>query len=142
MTNYLKLKSLYSIRTYATVLIISALFFGMIAFLPVKTGAATNIPLCEITRSLKSGDSGEDVRCLQRFLNWSGYTLAATGPGSVGSESAYFGPLTANALIKWQNANAFQVLTPIGLTAGTGFWGPMSFNWYVSIVRNQLGLTS
>ena len=123
MTNYLKLKSLYSIRTYATVLIISALFFGMIAFLPVKTGAATNIPLCEITRSLKSGDSGEDIRCLQRFLNWSG-------------------PLTANALIKWQNANAFQVLTPIGLTAGTGFWGPMSFNWYVSIVRNQLGLTS
>ena len=128
-------------RTYGIILIVSALLLTA-TFAPMKTHAAPTIPLFEITRGLRVGASGEDVRCLQRLLNWSGYTIAATGPGSPGSESVYFGPLTDNAVIKWQNANALQVLTPAGLTTGTGYFGPLSFSWYVSIVRSQLGLGS
>jgi hypothetical protein len=114
--------------------------FSMI-LLPMVTRADTSIPLCEITRGLKQGASGEDVRCLQRYLNWSGNTIAATGPGSPGSETAYFGAMTANAVMKWQNANATQVLSPAGLSSGTGYFGPLSFNWYASIVRSNLGVT-
>ncbi len=110
--------------------------------LPMITSAATTIPLCEITRGLKVGSSGEDVRCLQRYLNWSGNTIAASGPGSPGNETAYLGSLTANAIMKWQNTNSAQVLSPAGLSVGTGYFGPLSFNWYASIVKTQLGLPS
>ncbi|HEY0220994.1 MAG TPA: peptidoglycan-binding domain-containing protein, partial [Candidatus Paceibacterota bacterium] len=89
---------------------------------------------------LNVGSSGVDVLCLQRYLNWAGYTIAASGPGSPGNESVYFGPLTTSAVMRWQNTNAGNVLTPAGLTSGTGYFGPLSFNWYVSIVRSNLGL--
>lgn len=104
------------------------------------TSIPTNIPLCEITRALKVGSNGDDVRCLQRFLNWAGYTIAPSGSGSPGNESNYFGSLTANAVIRWQNANASQVLVPAGLSSGTGLFGQLSFNQYVRMVRQSLGL--
>ena len=100
----------------------------------------TTIPLCEITRNLKVGLFGEDVWCLQRYLNWSGNTVAVTGAGSPGSETTYFGIRTQNAVKRWQEANAATVLNPVGLFAGTGFWGPSSFNSYVNIVWNAFGI--
>lgn len=99
----------------------------------------STIPLCEIQRSLTIGMQGEDVRCLQRYLNWSGNLVASSGAGSVGNETTYYGSLTAQAVARWQNTNAAAVLTPLGLTSGTGYWGPASFNHYVSLVRIQLG---
>ena len=103
---------------------------------------ATNsaIPLCEITRNLYVGTSREDVRCLQRYLNFSGYTVASFGPGSPGNETAYFGNLTAQAVMGWQNSNSGQVLIPLGLSSGTGYWGQASFNHYVALVRIALGV--
>ncbi len=100
------------------------------------------IPLCEIQRTLRTGSSGEDVRCLQKFLNFAGYTVATTGAGSPGSESAYFGPATANAVRRWQNANATFVLSPAGLSSGTGTFGPLSFNYYAALVRTALGVSA
>ncbi len=118
---------------------------GMVAVLfvlfPVsQASAASNIPLCEITRTLKIGSSGEDVQCLQRYLNWAGFTVSASGIGSPGNESMYFGSLTANAVTRWQNTNSTQVLMPLGLTTGTGIWGNGSFNFYVKLVNQALGV--
>ena len=124
--------------------LVVALVGMVISFMPfaVNTASATtsNIPLCEITRSLKVGMTGEDVLCLQRYLNWSNHTVASSGPGSPGNETMYFGGLTANAVANWQNSNSLQVLAPLGLTSGTGFWGQASFNYYVTLVRVALGV--
>ncbi|KND48142.1 MAG: hypothetical protein AB201_00915 [Parcubacteria bacterium C7867-006] len=140
MTTYLRLKSLYSIRSLVITMIIGMFVITSIVVLPKISSADTTIPLCEITRNLKVGDTGLDVQCLQRYLNWAGYTVSSTGFGSPGNESVYFGPLTASAVTRWQNANASKVLLPAGLSSGTGYFGPLSFGWYVSLVRIQLDL--
>ena len=59
-----------------------------------------------LTRNLYLGISGEDVRALQKYLNAKGYTVAQEGAGSPGNETAYFGPATKAAVIKFQIARA------------------------------------
>ncbi len=76
------------------------------------------------TRSIIKGSRGEDVRQLQIFLNTHGYPVAYTGIGSIGRETTLFGPATVAALIRFQEAYASEILTPSGLTSGTGFFGP------------------
>jgi len=76
---------------------------------------------CTFTRSLYPGVSrGDDVKCLQEYLNDSGYTLAESGAGSPGNETTYFGSLTRAAVKAWQDAN--------GVEYGDwwGYFGPIS----------------
>lgn len=56
-------------------------------------------------RTLRIGSTGEDVRSLQVFLNDNGFVLAFEGPGSYTNETDYFGPLTRDALIRYQSSN-------------------------------------
>lgn len=77
------------------------------------------------TRSLSSGSTGMDVMKLQQFLNADAATMvAATGAGSAGNETEYYGPATAAAVSAFQVANRDTVLTPVGLVNGTGYFGP------------------
>lgn len=78
------------------------------------------------THYLKEGDTGDEVRMLQRFLNTHGFRVAQTGPGSLGNETDYFGPQTKDAVMRYQGAYPVDILVPLGLTAPTGEFHRMS----------------
>ncbi len=76
-------------------------------------------------RTLTVGSYGEDVRELQKILNSDAATrIQGSGSGSPGQETAYFGFLTRDAVIRYQEKHAQQILYPNGLSAGTGVVGP------------------
>jgi len=82
------------------------------------------------TRTLSIGSSGQDVKELQIYLNKNQSTqVSQTGTGSPGQESSYFGPKTKQALTTFQNLNAATILYPLGLTAGTGFFGQSTISF-------------
>jgi len=93
------------------------------------SGGGSTASVCPYTwsTSLNSGSSGADVMALQKFLNSDSATMiASSGVGSAGSETDYFGGLTVAAVAKFQNKYASEVLTPVGLSAGTGYFGSSS----------------
>ncbi|MCK9344709.1 MAG: IPT/TIG domain-containing protein [Candidatus Pacebacteria bacterium] len=95
-------------------------FLAILCF-PFAALGATN----DFTRTLFVGTHGEDVRALQKFLNSDAQTrVAETGAGSLGNETDYFGSATKRALIKFQEKYRNEVLIPVGLTSGTGVFGP------------------
>lgn len=95
--------------------------------LGISSAQVTTSSCYQFERNLRVGNTGADVKALQQTLNANGFTVAAAGhAGSAGMETTYFGNATKNALIKWQNANSATVLTPWGLTSGTGFFGATS----------------
>jgi hypothetical protein len=85
--------------------------------------SVASAPTVTFQRDLKQGMSGADVRALQIYLNNNGFTVSVAGAGSPGQETTYFGPLTRAALIKFQETNRAEILTPLGLVNGTGYFG-------------------
>jgi len=76
------------------------------------------------SRNLTLDTTGEDVKKVQKILNMTQETrVSETGSGSLGNETTYFGPRTRLAVIKFQNMYREEVLTPVGLSAGTGYVG-------------------
>ena len=87
------------------------------------SGTAQSVPASaevsySFARNLHLGMSGADVKQLQQFLNGHGFAVSASGPGSGGSETAYFGQATKNALAKFQAAN--------GINPPVGYFGSMT----------------
>lgn len=66
--------------------------------------------------NLKLGDRNDDVKKMQEIL-------IAQGLMASGLNTGYFGPLTKQAVIKFQEKYASEILSPFGLVAGTGFVG-------------------
>ncbi|MGC9968873.1 MAG: putative Ig domain-containing protein [Minisyncoccia bacterium] len=76
------------------------------------------------TKNLSLGMNDSQVKYLQQVLNYSNLTqVAASGIGSPGNESTYFGFATKKAVIIFQNIFADEILKPIGLTSGNGYVG-------------------
>ncbi|MFT7645012.1 MAG: hypothetical protein ACI9BF_000681 [Candidatus Paceibacteria bacterium] len=78
-----------------------------------------------LTRPLKIAMEGNDVKTLQQILNAKGYRLTASGAGSPGYETAYFGPATLVALKRFQCAE-LNVCSGTPLTTGYGQTGPIT----------------
>ncbi len=74
---------------------------------PVITSPNTTAPTNPITltRTLKYGMQGDDVKALQVYLNTHNYLVSLTGAGSLGNETTYFGLKTKQAVIRFQLAN-------------------------------------
>ena len=92
-------------------------------------GQSVGSGICPFTwnMNLKMGSKGDDVKKLQMFLNADVETrVAAAGPGSVGSETMSFGPMTRAAVSKFQTKYRADILTPAGLVSATGMFGPAS----------------
>jgi len=75
-------------------------------------------------RNVRLGSRGPDVKALQQFLNANGFLLSFQGAGSPGNETEFFGALSARAVTRFQEKYAAEILFPLGLEKGTGFFGP------------------
>lgn len=74
--------------------------------------------------NLYFGISSPDVLELQKVLNKdSATTVSSFGAGSAGFETQYFGEKTQDAVVRFQNKYASEILIPLGLSSGTGFVG-------------------
>ena len=77
------------------------------------------------TRNHKKGNTGGEVMWIQQFLNSMSDTMvSASGAGSKGNETSSFGMKTKMAVKMFQEKYASDILTPVGLSMGTGTWGP------------------
>lgn len=80
-----------------------------------------------VVRTLKIGMTGEDVRALQTFLNTQGFKVSTT---------SYFGPITKNAVTKFQELYFDDILKPQGLKKGSGIYGPSTRAKVLQIQKN------
>lgn len=89
---------------------------------------------CTFTRSLFFGVRDAQVKCLQQYLNGAGYTVSASGAGSAGSETTFYGPATKAAVAKWQAAN--------NVSPAVGYFGAISRAKYSAVAGTTTGGTT
>lgn len=94
---------------------------ALLAQIQALTGGTTTGGSCvnfTFTANFSQGQSGAEVMQIQKFLNANGFQVAASGAGSPGNETSYFGPATRAAVSKFQAAN--------GISPTAGYWGPIT----------------
>lgn len=95
---------------------------GAAYFAPVTHGSFGK-PTYTFTAPLKKDSPRRaDVTALQKILVYEHFLPNECVTG-------YFGPRTEKAVIALQNRYAPAILTPAGLTQGTGIAGPSTINW-------------
>jgi len=99
----------------------------------LQAGSTTATTACTFTKSLYLGVSDPQVKCLQQYLNSAGYPVSASGAGSVGNETNYYGSLTKAAVAKWQAA--------MNVSPAAGYFGPISQAKYSSVAGTTGGTT-
>src|SRR3989344_471083 len=77
--------------------------------------------VCNFSRNLSEGVTGDDVTCLQNYLKSTSHFPAAT------NSTGFFGPTTKSSVIKWQTAN--------GVAPASGFFGRISQEKYYTLVE-------
>ena len=98
-----------------------------LSILQKTAGIKTNPTTISLTRTLKQGDTGEDVKKLQQLLNKDVRTrVSLSGAGSLGFETNYFGSKTRQAVVIFQELYPVAVLKPVGLIKGSGIVGPLT----------------
>lgn len=115
-----------SVASAQTIAELQAQIAQLMAQLAALTGSSSSSSSCSyvFTKTLKQGMTDAEVMNLQKVLNSDASTrVAATGAGSPGNETSYFGGLTKAAVVKFQEKYASEILAPNGLTAGTGVVG-------------------
>lgn len=100
--------------------VLNILFVLSISFVGAPLAFAQPLSTEPFLIDLSVGSEGPEVLRLQQYLNTYGFTVADTGPGSVGNETDYFGVYTKAAVAALQNAHKETILVPLGLQAGTG----------------------
>ncbi len=80
--------------------------------LPTTPNAA---PAPILTRILKEGMNGPDIKELQQYLNTHGFILVSTGQGSPGNETIYFRAKTKAAVMKLQAAYNLAIDGVVGV---------------------------
>lgn len=92
---------------------------SLLAQIAALSGGSTTGGTCNtFTRNHQMGDSGGEVMWIQQFLNSHGAQVSASGAGSPGNETSYFGALSRAAVAKFQAAN--------GIAPTAGYWGPIT----------------
>ena len=138
-----------NIKKISVSVILAVVMIAFGAVLAIGTAkAATVAP--QINRDLGLGLTGEDVRSLQQFLNGNGYLVAASGAGSPGRETIYFGNATKAALARFQAAHGISATgyfnsATRGLFSGmqtgiTGYTGNYNANLLtrIELLRRQI----
>jgi len=105
--------------------LLMAAILSFLLFSPITVSAETN---CSFVRDLQLGSEGEDVQCLQKYLNDNGYRVSVSGAGSPGKETSEFKSLTQVAVIKWQIANS--------ISPAAGYFGPKSRQVLAALARS------
>ncbi len=97
-----------------------------------------NIPTTKkFSEFLRISNNKTDVKDLQIFLNSQGYFVSRSGPGSPGNETSFFGKKTKAALALYQELYRDDILKPLNLKKGTGFFGPYTMRFVNAILEKQ-----
>ncbi len=92
----------------------------MVAVVPTTKGnpPKANVAQVKFIHDLRRGITTADVKALQILLNANGFKIAASGVGSLGKETTYFGLATEAAVKKFQIAH--------GIKPVNGLVGPLT----------------
>jgi peptidoglycan hydrolase-like protein with peptidoglycan-binding domain len=109
---------------FIKMLLVPVVFFSSLAFVEAQNiGSLKDVVPAGFSfkKDLLPGDTDSDITQLQKVLNADpDTTVSVSGDGSVGKETTYFGEMTKQAVIKFQQKYSESILIPAGLTKGNG----------------------
>jgi hypothetical protein len=105
---------------------------GQSVSIPTPAGNITaNLPVgFTFQHTLQSGQTNSDIRLLQQFLTSLGSSIYPAG-----KITGYFGPLTRQAVIRFQERYAQEILAPQGLKHGNGRVGPATLKKINALIK-------